>query len=257
MKTIAVVNHKGGVGKTAVSMALAERLHTLGKKTLLIDLDQQINATLTSKVKRDGVPTMYDILLYPQQYKAKDAVQSYEHGDIIPGDILVGDAETSLSKFDTPLCVLQDALWDIRNDYEYCIIDCPPFLGYVTRNAMVAADSIIVVVVPDTASVDGFSKVAQVVEAIRGNRHLNPDLKIEGVLVNTYSPHGVLDRAIDEELPAIAKEIGTKVYETRIRKCIEVRKAQSKYQSIYDSAPYCTSAQDFEAFVDEFLKDKE
>ena len=252
MRTIAVVNHKGGVGKTAVSMSLAERLHSMGYKTLLIDLDQQLNATHAAEVKTSGVVTVYDLLVSPD-WDVRDGIQQYQHGDIIAGDILVCNAESEMTRLDTPLTMLTDALEEIEDEYDFCIIDCPPSLGYVTRNAMVAADTLIIVVMPDGASIDGFGKCVEVMSKIRENKHLNPGLEISGVLINGYDPRGILDREVDQALVNLAEHAGTRVFDTRIRKCVKVRQAQSKHIALHDFDADCTSAIDFTNFTNEFL----
>lgn len=253
MKTVAFCNHKGGVGKTAVSMAFAEMLHTLGYRTLLVDLDQQINATMTAQAQTDDVVTAYD-LLTSLEYSAKDGIQHYEHGDIIPGDLAVANAEVDMSKLDTPLTMLADALEGLEDLYDFIIIDCPPSLGLVTRNAIVAADEVVVVVLPDTPSVDGFGKVIKAVDGVRKNKRLNPNVKIAGVVINMYDARGELDRQLDQSLPELAAMAGTKVFDTRLRKCVSVRKAQSCHTSLFDFDPDCTSAQDLKSFVSEFLE---
>lgn len=144
-----------------------------------------------------------------------------------------------------------------NRNYDYCVIDCPPSLGIVTRNAIVAADDVIVVVVPDTASVDGFGKVYQACEAIRKNKRLNPNVIISGILINTYDARGRLERSLDEQLPEVAENADTKVFETRIRKCVSVRQAQSAHISLWDYDPECTAAEDFKAFIDEYLNQEE
>lgn len=257
MKTITFCNHKGGVGKTAVSMAFAEDLNSRGYRTLIVDLDQQGNATSQARiVPEDDAVTVYDLLM-TNDYSAKDAVKHYEHGDIIPGDDLVMQAESELTKLDTPLTMLADNLVDVRDDYDYCIIDCPPSLGYVTRNAIVAADEVLVVALPEHASVTGFTKVVERVSTIKANRRLNPDVRIVGVLVNTYDPRGRLDRSLDDQLPEVAAAAGTKVFDTKIRKCVSVRQAQTAHVSLFDYDPGCTASKDLQAFVDEYLAGEE
>lgn len=108
MKTIAICNHKGGVGKTALSMAIAEGLHRKGKRTLLVDLDQQMNATQQAKIDTTDEVTVYD-LLTSFDYTAKDGIKHFDGGDIIPGDVLVSNAESDMAKLDTRLTMLADA----------------------------------------------------------------------------------------------------------------------------------------------------
>ena len=107
MKTIAICNHKGGVGKTALSMAIAEGLHRKGKRTLLVDLDQQMNATQQAKIDTTDEVTVYD-LLTSFDYTAKDGIKHFDGGDIIPGDVLVSNAESDMAKLDTRLTMLAD-----------------------------------------------------------------------------------------------------------------------------------------------------
>ena len=257
MRTIAICNHKGGVGKTTVAMALTECLSKKGYRTLLVDLDQQRNATTISGAKvGDDEVTVYD-LLTSFDYSAKDAATSYEYGDLIPGDILVADAEIEISRLDTPLTMLADALEPVEDAYDFAVIDCPPSLGLVTRNAIVAADDVLVVVLPDSASVDGFAKVASMVSSVASNKRLNPDVRLAGVLVNTYDERGLLERELDHELPGLAKSVDTKVFDSKIRKCISVRQAQAQRKSLFDYAPKCTSASDISKFADEYLKEVE
>lgn len=124
MKTIAICNHKGGVGKTALSMAIAEGLHRKGKRTLLVDLDQQMNATQQAKIDTTDEVTVYD-LLTSFDYTAKDGIKHFDGGDIIPGDVLVSNAESDMAKLDTRLTMLADAMEGIDDDYDYAIIsDC-------------------------------------------------------------------------------------------------------------------------------------
>ena len=210
MKTIAICNHKGGVGKTALSMAIAEGLHRKGKRTLLVDLDQQMNATQQAKIDTTDEVTVYD-LLTSFDYTAKDGIKHFDGGDIIPGDVLVSNAESDMAKLDTRLTMLADAMEGIDDDYDYAIIDCPPSLGLVTRNAMVAADELIVPVIPNRSSLKGFTNIQKCVNSVRRNKRLNPNLRIAGKFVAPKCDEDLLeDPAVRDELLArrgYAKEI--------------------------------------------------
>lgn len=118
MKTIAICNHKGGVGKTALSMAIAEGLHRKGKRTLLVDLDQQMNATQQAKIDTTDEVTVYD-LLTSFDYTAKDGIKHFDGGDIIPGDVLVSNVESDMAKLDTRLTMLADAMEGIDDERIY------------------------------------------------------------------------------------------------------------------------------------------
>ena len=252
MKTIAICNHKGGVGKTALSMAFAEGLHNLGKRTLLIDLDQQMNATQQAGIDTDDEVTVYD-LLTSYDYNASDAIKSYEYGDIIPGDVYVTNAESDMTKLDTKLNMLDDAL-DAIEDYDYVIIDCPPQLGLVTRNALVAADEVIVPVTPNASALKGFTNIFECVDSIQRNKHLNPNLRIAGILINMYDARTALSKEVMSTLPPVAEAAGTKVFDTVIRKCEAVNRAQSEKVSIYEYDPKSNAVEDFEKFISEYLK---
>lgn len=252
MKTIAICNHKGGVGKTALSMAFAEGLHSRGKRTLLVDLDQQMNATQQAGVKTEDEVTVYD-LLTSNEYKGHDAIKSYEYGDIIPGDTYVTNAESEMTKLDTKLNMLDDALVDV-DGYDYVIIDCPPQLGLVTRNALVAADEVIVPVTPNTSALKGFTNIFECVNSIKKNRHLNPNLRIAGVVVNMYDARTALSKEVMSTLPPVAEEAGTKVFKTVINKCEAVNRAQSEKVSIYEYDPKSKAVVDFNRFIDEYLE---
>lgn len=208
MKTIAICNHKGGVGKTALSMAIAEGLHRKGKRTLLVDLDQQMNATQQTKIDTTDEVTVYD-LLTSFDYTAKDGIKHFDGGDIIPGDVLVSNAESDMAKLDTRLTMLADAMEGIDDDYDYAIIDCPPSLGLVTRNAMVAADELIVPVIPNRSSLKGFTNIQKCVNSVRRNKRLNPNLRIAGIVVNMFDGRTSLSRGVVNELPSIARAANT------------------------------------------------
>lgn len=222
MKTIAICNHKGGVGKTALSMAIAEGLHRKGKRTLLVDLDQQMNATQQAKIDTTDEVTVYD-LLTSFDYTAKDGIKHFDGGDIIPGDVLVSNAESDMAKLDT-------------------------------RLTMLAADELIVPVIPNRSSLKGFTNIQKCVNSVRRNKRLNPNLRIAGIVVNMFDGRTSLSRGVVNELPSIARAANTKMFHTIIRKCEAVNKAQSANVSIFDYDPNCNAVADFTDFVNEYLE---
>ena len=234
-------------------MAIAEGLHRKGKRTLLVDLDQQMNATQQAKIDTTDEVTVYD-LLTSFDYTAKDGIKHFDGGDIIPGDVLVSNAESDMAKLDTRLTMLADAMEGIDDDYDYAIIDCPPSLGLVTRNAMVAADELIVPVIPNRSSLKGFTNIQKCVNSVRRNKRLNPNLRIAGIVVNMFDGRTSLSRGVVNELPSIARAANTKMFHTIIRKCEAVNKAQSANVSIFDYDPNCNAVADFTDFVNEYLE---
>ena len=133
-------------------------------------------------------------------------------------------------------------------------IDCPPSLGLVTRNAMVAADELIVPVIPNRSSLKGFTNIQKCVNSVRRNKRLNPNLRIAGIVVNMFDGRTSLSRGVVNELPSIARAANTKMFHTIIRKCEAVNKAQSANVSIFDYDPNCNAVADFTDFVNEYLE---
>lgn len=253
MRTIAIMNQKGGVGKTACSMALAEGLNAKGLKTLLVDLDQQMNATQVAGIDTTDKASVYD-LLTSDVCAAEEVIVPYDHGDIMPGDRGMVTAERDMRDLMSPNTRLKEVLEALGPDaYDFVVIDCPPSLGYVATNAMVAADEIVIVVQADAASFAGVASIYELAGNVKRSPYLNPGLSIGGILLNCYNRTQKLSRSADECLPALAEMCGTRLYETRIRSTMAVRQAQAAGVSIYDYAPASNAAADFRAFIDEFL----
>ena len=254
--TIAVINRKGGVGKTTTALCLADAPRLQGLSVLLIDLDQQHNATKQYGAEIDGKTTAFD-LLTDGKADIADAVQATPAGDIIAGDDLINRAEAEMSGLAGRDFMLADALAKIANPYDYIVIDCSPSLGVVATNALIAAEEVIVPMLCDGYCVDSFDGLFEAIEQVRANPRLNPNLKIVGMLVTMYQPQQRLTKAFDAELPAYAEQCGTRVFDTRIRMCCKVKEAQQLAISLFDYAPDCTAAIDYKSFANEYLKTKE
>ena len=251
-RVIAIANQKGGVGKTTTALCLASSLARRGRRVLMVDLDQQANATRTYGAVSDGHATTYDILLGDVQ-DATDAVQRTEHGDIVPGDILLSGAEAEMASMPFRETRLADAFEGIvsSGDYDYVLVDCSPSLGIVTTNALVLAGEVLVPVLVDGYSIDGLDKLAKLVDFVRSNRRIGHEVRISGLLVCQGEKSQRLSRAFEEQLPGIAGRYGTRVYDTWIRRCAKVREAQARNMFLSDYASLCTSSVDYDCLAEE------
>lgn len=254
-KIIAIANRKGGVGKTTTALCFSAGLIAKGFSVLLVDLDQQHNSTRLYGARSEGVATVYDLLTCSGT-SADECIQSTDVGDIIAGDDWMVQAEDRMARFDSREYILADSLKPIQNRYDFIVIDSPPSLGNVVKNILVAADEVIVPVLCDAYSDESFSSLKQQIDAVRDNPRLNPDLKIAGILVTQYEAGRTLAREYDRLLPNMAKECGTQVYATRIRRCEKVRQAQRQDIPLFDFAPTCSTSQDYRWFVDEYLQNQ-
>lgn len=254
MKVVAICNEKGGAGKTMTATCLVRRLSDLGYKTLLVDVDEQWNATKQYGIlKTEGVMTTYD-LLTDSHADIREAIQSTSRGDIIPGDKELKDADAAMLKQSVPIAMLADALEPLHSIYDWIVIDCPPSLGLVTKNAFVAADAVVVPVFGDPQSVENLSVVKEEIEMISSTPRLNPKLKIAGLLMTQYDRRKRLCRGLIQDLPSIAKQLNTKPFETRIRQCEPARGACSEHKSPFDKSEARPVVEDYIAFTDELLE---
>lgn len=247
MKIIAVANQKGGIGKTTTALALASGLKRLRKNVLLVDLDPQANATDTYRAQIKGVGTAYDLLVEGDT----DCIQSTELGDIIAGDPALKDASKLLDGVSAAY-KLKKGLESISKDYDYVVLDTPPALSVLLTNALTAADTVIIPLTSDRYGLQGLMQLHETIRDIR--EFTNPGLKVGGLLLVKYRESTTLAKAVDENLPLYAELFETNVFEATIRECIDVRKAQAARQGLFNFAPYCNTARDYEAFISELLK---
>ncbi len=249
MKIIAVANQKGGIGKTTTSLALAAGLQRLKKKVLLVDLDPQANASDTYRAEIEGVGTAYDLLVDGDT----DCIQHTPVGDIIAGDPNLKDAAKLLDGVSAAYR-LKKNIASIVPEYDYVILDTPPALSVLLTNALTAADTVIIPLTSDRYGLHGLVQLNDTIKDIK--EFTNPGLNVAGLLLVKYRQKTTLAKAVDETLPEYASLFGTKVFDTKIRESIEARKAQAVQSGLFEFAPYCTTARDYENFIKELLEEE-
>lgn len=246
-KIITITNQKGGVGKTATSWAFAAALKLKGFKVLSVDLDPQGNLSHAMRASNEYLD-IYNAMA--EKTPTIDVIQTTEQGDIIPSSKKLVGADRKFTELGREY-IVRDLLQQVRSDYDYIIIDTPPALGILTTNALTASDTIIVPVEADISSVQGLSDLLDTVANIQ--RFSNPNINIEGLLITKFSPRTNLNRKLQDIYSKIAKEIGTKLFETWIRESVSFKESRANQTSIYDDSPLSKPALDYLEFVEEYL----
>lgn len=248
-RIIAVANQKGGVGKSSTATALTSGLARRGYKTLLLDLDPQVNSTDTFRGVYHEQVTLFDILV--DGLSIKEGIQNRESlGELVPGDPMLADAEQKITQQGKEYR-LKEALEPIDGEYDFIIMDTPPNLGILLTNALTAADSCIIPILPDRYSLQGLDALDETIRRVR--RYSNPNLKIDGLLLVKNNPRTKLSREIVGLLPGVCKQLGTRQFKTFIRIEQAIQEAQRRRVPLFDWAPDCRAAKDYEDFITEYL----
>lgn len=248
METVAIVNRKGGVGKTATAQALGAGLAKKGYKVLFIDLDSQTNLSYALAAEPDK-PSSINVLT--GEADAAQAIQQKEGGDIIAGSDRLARAEALIEDNAGKYYRLREALEGLKKKYDYCIIDTPAALGMVTMNCIIAANRIIVPVQADLFSVQGAERIATTLQTLK--EQCGEKRKVDGYLLTRYNPRATISKSICNDLEQYAKDHGTKVYKTTIRECAALKEAELMQQSIFEYAPRSNGAKDYTEFINEFI----
>lgn len=232
-KIISITNQKGGVGKTTTCVNLAAFVAKAGNKVLIIDMDPQGNASSAVGVeatKEDN--TIYEVLI--GECSAKDAISKsvMEGLDILPSTVDLSGAEVELVHLNNRENILKEALVQVKKEYDYIFIDCPPSLSLLTVNALTATDSIIIPIQCEYFALVGLGQLMNTVKLIK--KHLNPNIEIEGVLLTMKDARSNLVNQVAEEIQKYFKE---KVYNTFIPRNVRLAESPShgKPITMYDS----------------------
>jgi chromosome partitioning protein len=222
-RVLAVVNQKGGVGKTTTSVNLAAALAQAGRRVLLIDLDPQGNATMGSGVdKRAAARTVYHVLLGLCELTAARTRSEQGGFDLVPANRELAGAEVELVELPGRETRLKAALERVLGEYDFVLIDCPPSLSLLTVNALTTAQRVLIPMQCEYYALEGLSDLVATIKRVRA--HLNPQLEIAGLLRTMYDPRNTLSQQVSQQLEA---HFGDKVYRTLVPRNVRLAEAPS------------------------------
>ena len=261
MKILSFVNQKGGVGKTTSAVNVGAGLALQGKKVLLVDLDAQENLSVSlGKYPTENDATIYEILrgtakasdaIIPVLYDSDNKYAKHIEArfDIIPADIRLAVAELDLNAVAGREMILKEALEEVKNNYDYIIIDCSPSLGILTLNALTASNKVYIPVQPEYLSLNGVAQLQQTIDLVQ--KRLNQALEIGAVIITMYDGRKSLNNLVLENLQ---KYFGNKVLNTRIPNNVALAEAPSEGQDIFRYKPKSKGAAAYKELVKEIMK---
>lgn len=249
-KVVAIFNQKGGVGKTTTNINLSASLVKNGKKILVVDADPQGNSTSGLGINKNSLLfSLYDALIDNEPMKNCIVSVNKDGFDIVPSNVQLAGAEIEMIEIDNREKKLRELLELVKKNYDYIFIDCPPSLGLLTINALAAADSILIPIQCEYYALEGVSQLVNTYKLIKKN--LNPNLEIEGVVLNMYDPRTNLSLQVVQE---VNKYFGTKVYKTLIPKNVRLAEAPSYGIPVIEYDNKSKGALSYMALAKEFVK---
>ena len=249
-KIISFSNQKGGVGKTTTCVNLAAYLATKGYKCLIVDLDPQGNATSGLGFAKSEVKnSVYNVMIADMPIEDAVVKTCVDNLDLLPSNIDLAGAEVELVYIKDREHVLKRVLEKARASYDFITIDCPPSLGLLTINSLAASDTVIIPIQSEYYALEGLSQLMNTIRLVV--KHLNPALKIEGVVLTMSDNRAIISRQISAE---IKKFFGKRVYETAIPRNIRLAEAPSHGVPIMLHDTKCSGAKAYLAFTEEFLE---
>ena len=247
-KAIAVINQKGGVGKSTTALAIGAGLSLKGYSVLFIDLDAQGNLSYTLGADTKGYNAM-GVLERPET--AKEEIQHTPQGDIIASSPKLAGADKLLEETGKEYR-LKEALESLQGAYDYIIVDTPPALGILTINALTACTGAIIPAQADIYSLQGIGQLNSTIETVK--KYCNPSLSIMGIVITRFNGRSIIRREVAEMLERTADQLHTKLYSSKIRECTALVEAQATKQNIYSYAPRSNATADYKALVDEIIR---
>lgn len=249
-RVIAIANQKGGVGKTTTAINLGASLAVAERRTLIVDIDPQANASSGLGLSRsEATPNIYDVLVRREPLgRATHKEIHFPFLDLVPSTRDLVGAEIEMVGMQARETILRGALSGVRDDYDFVLVDCPPSLGLLTLNTLVAADSVLIPIQCEFYALEGLSQLLNTVRLVQ--RAMNPDLSIEGVLLTMF------DRRLNlsKQVAADAREyFGSKVFKTAIPRNVRLAEAPSFGEPIVQYDVLSAGAQSYLSLAKELL----
>lgn len=246
---LAIANQKGGVGKTTTTINLAAALAMRGKSTLLIDLDPQGNSSMSFADPRTFERHMYDLLIDPSVSFSDIVIRTnVPNLSLAPARIALAKIESRMAgDMDAPF-KLKDRLAVVRDQYDHIVIDCPPALGLLTINALVAATHLLVPIQSSYFALEGTDDLLETLQKVR--QRPNPELKMLGVVITMHDRRTALGRDIQDRIRSV---FGDQVFKTVISKSVRLEESPAYRESIFSFAPDSTGAADYYRLCEEVL----
>jgi chromosome partitioning protein len=249
MRIIALVNQKGGVGKTTTTKNLGAALVKQGKRVLLLDLDPQANLTYSLGIQPDNtdMQTIYEVLR--GECALKKAIIHHANGvDIVPSNINLSSAELELASQAGRELILKEALSPVLDDYDYVLLDCPPSLGILTLNALVAAREVFIPLQTEFLALQGMSKLLETLKLVK--QRINKDIEVTGIIGTMYDGRKSLSKEVIE---TIKVHFSDKLFKTLIRSNVSLAEAPSHGLDVLSYKPESYGALDYLSLASEVI----
>ena len=251
-KIIAITNQKGGVGKTTTAVNLSACIAEAGKRTLIVDVDPQGNATSGLGQSEQGGTSIYEVLL--DGADVRDAIRDtgFDGLKLIPAGVDLAGAEIELVLVDHRERLLKQALDPLREDFDYIFIDCPPSMGLLTLNALTGADSVLVPIQCEYYALEGVGQLMNTVKLVR--RKLNPTLQVEGILLTMFDARTNLGAQVVQE---VREHFANEVFSTPIPRNVRLSEAPSFALPIHLYDPKCSGTAAYRQLAKELIERNE